>query len=105
MDQKENQLENTLKALIHGTRKVKEGYRDIISALESLLLLIEELELKELEELKEVIEEYIHLYKQISKNEKERVILFSASFLLAFSFTSYYSHYKDTRKNEVDEIF
>ena len=98
MDQKENQLENTLKALIHGTRKVKEGYRDIISALEAVLLFLED----KPEELKEMIEDYIQVCKQICKSEKERVILFSAFFLLAFSFTSYY---KDTRKNEVDEIF
>ena len=101
MKQKEihqDQLEDALKRLVDGTKRVVKAYRQIISALETLLLFLED----KPEELKEMIEDYIQVCKQTCKSEKERVILFSALFLLAFSFTSYY---KDTRKNEVDEIF
>lgn len=83
MEQKENSLETALETLIKETKRIKEGYTNIIEALETLLEVAPE-------EIKDCIQDYIQYIQQIQsyRKEKENILQFSALVLIGFSFFS-----------------
>ncbi|MCD6412193.1 hypothetical protein J7K91_00710 [bacterium] len=76
----QDQFENLLRILEEGTRKMKEGYKDVISAFRAIPLFLEDEREEEKKMIKERIEDHIRTCKEL----KERFVslLFSAYFFL-----------------------
>jgi len=75
------QLENILKNLIQGIRKVEEGYTGIVSSLDSLSIFLENEP-----EGKKIIKERIEECREIYKEQKNSFLCLSASLLGVCSF-------------------
>jgi len=80
-EMRQDQLENILKNLIQGIRKVEEGYTGIVSSLDSLSIFLENEP-----EGKKIIKERIEECREIYKEQKNTFLYLSASLLGVCSF-------------------